>query len=175
MLVKMIQWLEYQTVTLKIKVQFLFFTCFERWAKWLSRKIVNFIFFRLCKFESYSFNFFDFTCFINLISFFTQRHAFHLVNPSILPLLTSLSALTLTAGSVLFFHGFLGGFEFTLFGLTCVLTCMFLWWRDVVRESTLEGHHTGIVQLGLRYGMLLFIVSEIMFFLLFFEHSLLQH
>ena len=56
----------------------------------------------------------------------------------------------------------------TLFGLVSVLTCMFLWWRDIVRESTLEGAHTGIVQLGLRYGMLLFIVSEIMFFFAFF-------
>jgi len=37
-----------------------------------------------------------------------------------------------------------------------------------VRESTFEGHHTNIVQLGLRYGMLLFIVSEVMFFFAFF-------
>lgn len=40
----------------------------------------------------------------------------------------------------------------------------FVWWRDVVRESTYEGHHTFVVQLGLRYGMILFIVSEVMFF-----------
>jgi len=103
-----------------------------------------------------------------MFTLFTQRHAFHLVDPSILPFLTSISALCLTTGSVLFFHGFQGGFETTLFGLTAVLLCMFVWWRDVVRESTFEGHHTGIVQLGLRYGMLLFIVSEIMFFFAFF-------
>ena len=103
-----------------------------------------------------------------MLSLISQRHAFHLVNPSILPFLTSLGALCLTAGSVLFFHGFVGGWESTLFGLFSVLFCMFVWWRDVVRESTFEGHHTGIVQLGLRYGMLLFIVSEIMFFFAFF-------
>ena len=106
--------------------------------------------------------------FLKMNSFYTQRHAFHLVDPSILPFLTSISALTLTLGSVLFFHGYLGGFEMTLFGLISVLLCMFVWWRDIVRESTLEGHHTAIVQLGLRYGMLLFIVSEIMFFFAFF-------
>ncbi len=44
----------------------------------------------------------------------------------------------------------------------------FVWWRDVVRESTYEGHHTFVVQLGLRYGMILFIVSEVMFFSAFF-------
>ena len=104
---------------------------------------------------------------------FTQRHAFHLVDPSILPFLTSISALCLTTGSVLFFHGFSGGLETTFFGLSSVLLCMFVWWRDVVRESTFEGNHTGIVQLGLRYGMLLFIVSEIMFFCFFELFSLL--
>jgi len=99
---------------------------------------------------------------------FSQRHAFHLVDTSSLPLLTSIGALSLTTGSVLYFHGYNGGFQSSVFGLTCVLICFFLWWRDVVRESTYEGHHTNIVQLGLRYGMLLFIVSEIMFFFAFF-------
>ncbi|GAY69439.1 hypothetical protein CUMW_272010 [Citrus unshiu] len=45
---------------------------------------------------------------------------------------------------------------------------MFVWWRDVLRESTLEGHHTKVVQLGLRYGFILFIVSEVMLFFAFF-------
>jgi hypothetical protein len=61
-----------------------------------------------------------------LNSLFVQRHAFHLVDPSILPFLTSISALCLTTGSVLFFHGFHGGFETTLFGLSAVLLCMFV-------------------------------------------------
>ena len=54
------------------------------------------------------------------------------------------------------------------FGLFSVLSCMFFWWRDITREGTFEGVHTNIVQLGLRYGMILFIVSEIMFFVAFF-------
>ena len=101
-------------------------------------------------------------------TFYTQRHAFHLVDPSVLPLLGAISSLCLTLGSVLYFHGYSGGFESTVFGLFCVLLTMFIWWRDIVRESTFEGHHTNIVQLGLRYGMLLFIVSEVMFFFAFF-------
>jgi len=101
-------------------------------------------------------------------SFFSQRHAFHLVDPSVMPLLTALSALTLTTGSAMYFHGYILGLQTTLFGFLSVLCCMFLWWRDVVREGTLEGHHTNIVQLGLRYGVILFIVSEIMFFFAFF-------
>ncbi|CAH2057165.1 unnamed protein product, partial [Thlaspi arvense] len=48
---------------------------------------------------------------------------------------------------------------------------MFVWWRDVLRESTLEGHHTKVVQLGPRYGSILFIVSEVMFFFAFFWAS----
>jgi len=101
-------------------------------------------------------------------SLYTQRHAFHLVDPSIMPFITALSALTLTSGSVMYFHGYTLGLETTFFGFFSVLSCMFLWWRDIVREGTLEGCHTNIVQLGLRYGVILFIVSEVMFFFAFF-------
>ena len=66
--------------------------------------------------------------------------------------------------------GFAFGFGLAPFflGLLPLLFCMGMWWRDVVREAHVEGHHTPIVQLGLRYGMLLFIVSEIFFFVAFF-------
>jgi cytochrome c oxidase subunit 3 len=63
---------------------------------------------------------------LNSFSLNTQRHAFHLVDPSILPFLTSISALCLTVGSVLFFHGYSGGLESTLFGFLGVLSCMFI-------------------------------------------------
>ena len=49
-----------------------------------------------------------------------------------------------------------------------ILYTMFVWWRDIIRESTYQGHHTTTVQAGLKSGMVLFIVSEIMFFLAFF-------
>ena len=71
-------------------------------------------------------------------------------------------------GAVMFFHGFSGGYTVFYGGMLVVIYCMYVWWRDIVRESTFEGHHTLVVQLGLRMGMLLFIVSEIMFFLDFF-------
>lgn len=54
------------------------------------------------------------------------------------------------------------------FGFFTIIYIMFVWWRDIIREGTYEGTHTHIVQLGLRMGMLLFIVSEIMFFFAFF-------
>jgi len=71
--------------------------------------------------------FFIYSLFL-MISFssYTQRHAFHLVDPSVLPFITSISALSLTLGSVLYFHGYNGGLESTLFGLCGVLTCMYL-------------------------------------------------
>jgi len=60
-----------------------------------------------------------------------------------------------------------GGVLLTLSGLLLV-TVAYKWWTDVVREGTYQGLHTNAVQTGLRYGMLLFIVSEVMFFLAFF-------
>jgi hypothetical protein len=59
-------------------------------------------------------------------SLYTQRHAFHLVDPSIMPFITALSALTLTSGSVMYFHGYTLGLETTFFGFFSVLSCMFL-------------------------------------------------
>jgi hypothetical protein len=96
-----------------------------------------------------------------------QRHGFHLVDPSPWPLIAAFSALMFTFGSVLYMHGYLGGVFLWRFGIAMVLFMMFCWWRDIIREGTIEGQHTYAVQLGLRMGMLLFIVSEIMFFFCF--------
>jgi heme/copper-type cytochrome/quinol oxidase subunit 3 len=96
------------------------------------------------------------------------RHPFHLVKPSPWPLLTSVAAFNTTLGAVMYMHSYLFGFYSLLFGLVFLITMMSFWWRDVVVEATWEGHHTKLVQRGLRYGMILFIVSEVMFFFAFF-------
>jgi len=49
-----------------------------------------------------------------------------------------------------------------------VLGMMAAWWRDVIMEATFQGHHTPVVQIGMRFGMALFIASEVMFFAAFF-------
>jgi len=65
-------------------------------------------------------------------------------------------------------HSFQNGDKMLLLGIVMVIGGMFVWWRDVIREATFNGYHTKTVQHGLRYGMILFIVSEVMFFLAFF-------
>ncbi len=97
-----------------------------------------------------------------------KKHPFHLVDPSPWPLFAAFSAFFTTSGGVMYMHSYQGGGFVLSFGFFMVLYSMFVWWRDVVRESTFEGLHTQAVQVGLRYGMILFIVSEIMFFLAFF-------
>ena len=97
-----------------------------------------------------------------------QKHPFHLVDPSPWPIFASLSAFVSTVGGVMYMHGYNGGKGMLSLGFLMILYSMFVWWRDVVREATFEGHHTSFVQLGLRYGMILFIVSEVMFFVAFF-------
>ncbi|HWK46365.1 MAG TPA: cytochrome c oxidase subunit 3 [Stellaceae bacterium] len=94
------------------------------------------------------------------------KHQYHLVSPSPWPLVSALSAGLMAVGAVLWMHGH--GWELLLAGFLCVLACMALWWRDVINEGTYQGFHTPIVQLGLRYGMTLFIASEVMFFVAFF-------
>lgn len=97
-----------------------------------------------------------------------HQHPFHIVDPSPWPLFSAGSALTLVFGMVMYMHGYAKGGMVLLLGLSLLLYTMFVWWRDVVREATYEGHHTLAVQRGLRYGMILFIASEIMFFFAFF-------
>lgn len=97
-----------------------------------------------------------------------QKHPFHLVDPSPWPLFASLGTFSLTTGSVMYFQSYNGGEFCALLGLAMVIYAMSIWWRDVIREATFEGHHTKVVKQGLAYGMILFIVSEIMFFVAFF-------
>jgi cytochrome c oxidase subunit 3 len=99
---------------------------------------------------------------------YTQRHGFHLVDPSPWPLVGAVSALLTTFGGVMYFQSYSGGFTAMSLGMAFVLCTMYVWWRDVVREATFEGHHTHVVRMGMRMGMLLFIVSEVMFFFAFF-------
>jgi cytochrome c oxidase subunit 3 len=95
-------------------------------------------------------------------------HSYHLVDPSPWPLVASLGAFMLTSGLALYMHKFVGGWQLLVTGLTIILYTMYTWWRDVIREATFEDQHTIVVQKGLRLGMVLFIVSEIMFFFAFF-------
>nr|YP_010248460.1 cytochrome c oxidase subunit 3 [Coscinodiscus granii]QTK21655.1 cytochrome c oxidase subunit 3 [Coscinodiscus granii] len=102
---------------------------------------------------------------LNLIK---TKHSWHLVDPSPWPLIASLGAFTLTSGGVLYMHNFLNGGNLLLTGFFILLYVMFTWWRDIIREATFEDQHSFSVQRGLRLGMILFIVSEVMFFFAFF-------
>ena len=79
-----------------------------------------------------------------------QKHGFHLVDVSPWPIISAFSALMLTFGGVLFMHGYSSGFYLLRFGLEMILFMMFVWWNDVIREGTIEGQHTFVVQRGLR-------------------------
>lgn len=95
-------------------------------------------------------------------------HPYHLVDPSPYPYITAFSLLGLTTGGVMYFHSYAYGSLLAIFSILIVIITATLWWRDITREATYQGHHTLIVQQGLKYGMLLFIVSEILFFFAFF-------
>jgi cytochrome c oxidase subunit 3 len=102
------------------------------------------------------------------MKFNLQQHLFHIVNPSPWPFLASIAAWVVPMGAVSYMHTwFLGGLTLTT-GLILGLLIGAFWWWDIVYEATYEGKHTRVVQFGLRFGMVLFIVSEVMFFLAFF-------
>jgi cytochrome c oxidase subunit III len=110
------------------------------------------------------------------------KHDYHLVNPSPWPLVGAISATAMALGGVAWLKGLFGIAQHNpilfFIGLAGVLYTMFGWWRDVVHEAN-EGDHTPVVSIGLRYGMILFIASEVMFFVawfwIFFEMALFHH
>ena len=107
------------------------------------------------------------------------KHDYHLVNPSPWPLVGSIAAVVWAVGMVAAMKGVFGLPKGTLWlaglGLAGILYTLIGWWSDVVREAN-KGDHTPVVSIGLRYGMILFIVSEVMFFVawfwMFFEMAL---
>jgi cytochrome c oxidase subunit 3 len=96
-----------------------------------------------------------------------KNHPYHILPPSIWPFVGSVSALLLTGGGVLWMHDNQAGIYLTILGALGVVFTMFSWWADVIREAH-SGDHTPVVQLHLRYGMILFIASEVMFFVAWF-------
>jgi cytochrome c oxidase subunit 3 len=104
------------------------------------------------------------------------HHDYHLVDPSPWPIVGSVAAFLMLIGTVFWMHeGYnffglgLGGTPWVMIvGFVLVLYTMAGWWRDVVKESVVQGHHKPVVKLGFRYGMILFIASEVMFFFAWF-------
>jgi len=94
------------------------------------------------------------------------RHPYHLVDNSPWPFLRAFSALGLTVGRVYIFFNF--NISLLLRSLLLLFLVRFQWWRDVSREATIIGYHTRVVELGLRWGIVLFICSEVFFFVSFF-------
>nr|YP_009946874.1 cytochrome c oxidase subunit III [Penthimia melanocephala]QOG08893.1 cytochrome c oxidase subunit III [Penthimia melanocephala] len=95
-----------------------------------------------------------------------KNHPFHLVDKSPWPIVGSIGLLSLTSGTILFIQ--IHETWLMSLGLIITLLTMFQWWRDIVRESTFQGMHTKKVVKSMKLGMILFIVSEILFFFSFF-------
>ena len=89
---------------------------------------------------------------------------FHLVGPSVWPIVGAAAAGSLATGAVLYMHkiklgDFSIGLKGVLLGFLAVLAVMWVWWRDVIKEAVVEKAHSPIVRIGFRYGMALFISS----------------
>nr|YP_009826195.1 cytochrome c oxidase subunit III [Scythris sinensis]QBY40011.1 cytochrome c oxidase subunit III [Scythris sinensis] len=95
-----------------------------------------------------------------------SNHPYHLVDFSPWPLTGAIGTLTLVTGLVKWFHNF--NMNLLLLGYLITILTMYQWWRDICREGTFQGKHTSYVSKGLRWGMILFIISEIFFFISFF-------
>lgn len=94
------------------------------------------------------------------------NHPFHLVDVRPWPLTGALGTIILVSGVIKWFHLF-NSYLFLLGVLITIIT-IYQWWRDITREGTFQGKHSLSVSVGLRWGIILFITSEIFFFISFF-------
>ncbi|MBT5295986.1 MAG: cytochrome c oxidase subunit 3 [Octadecabacter sp.] len=103
-----------------------------------------------------------------------KNHDYHILPPSIWPLMTGVAVFVMLFGGVLWMDSNDNPYLF-LMGLIGVLYCMYAWWAEVIVESH-QGDHTPVVRIGLRYGFIMFIMSEVMFFAAwfwsFFKHAM---
>lgn len=95
-----------------------------------------------------------------------NNHPFHLVDYRPWPLTGAIGVITLVTGIIKWFHEF--NINLIILGYIIILLTIYQWWRDICREGTYQGNHTILVSKGLRWGIILFIVSEIFFFISFF-------
>ncbi|MCI4663247.1 MAG: cytochrome c oxidase subunit 3 [Neomegalonema sp.] len=109
----------------------------------------------------------------------TKQHDYHIVDPSPWPFIGAIGAFVMLVGAVFWMNGdakYVGGTPYMFIaGLGIILYTAYAWWSDVVKEAH-AGHHTPVVKIGLRYGIILFIISEVMFFAawfwMYFKHAL---
>jgi cytochrome c oxidase subunit 3 len=99
----------------------------------------------------------------------TPQHDYHLVDPSPWPIVGATAAFIAAFGAISWMHHMYAAAPLVFgIGVVGILYTMAAWWTDVVREAQYQGHHTRVVQLSHRYGMILFIASEVMFFVAWF-------
>ncbi|TNE34574.1 MAG: cytochrome c oxidase subunit 3 [Alphaproteobacteria bacterium] len=92
-----------------------------------------------------------------------KTHDYHILEPDVWPVIGALSALTFTTGMVFFMHDMANWQIILGLGVAGLIATFFSWFGNVIKEAH-AGDHTPVVQLHLRYGMILFIASEVMFF-----------
>ncbi|KLE35026.1 cytochrome c oxidase subunit 3 [Aurantiacibacter luteus] len=95
-----------------------------------------------------------------------KNHDYHILAPDIWPFIGALAGLTFTSGMVMFMHQeFFGDLWHVVLwaGVALLIATFFGWFTKIVNEAQ-RGDHTPVVQLHMRYGMILFIASEVMFF-----------
>lgn len=95
-----------------------------------------------------------------------KNFPYFLVRASPWPIIISLNVINLLIRIVVWIN-----FKnpiFTLFMSANVALVWFLWNRDIIRESTFIGAHTLIIKLIIKFSIIIFILSELFFFISFF-------
>lgn len=97
---------------------------------------------------------------------FNKNHPFHLTTNRPWPLIISFNIINFLFRNVIRLNS-----KFSLINLFFILTLiltLYQWWRDLVRERTFQGFHTLNILNIIKFRIIIFIISELFFFISFF-------
>lgn len=95
-----------------------------------------------------------------------SNHPYHIVSIRPWPLILSINIIIFLIRLIKWFY-FININLIILSFISLSLT-LFQWWRDIIRERTFQGIHTSYITKNLKTSIILFIISEIFFFISLF-------
>nr|QBP33721.1 cytochrome c oxidase subunit 3 [Bombus asiaticus] len=95
-----------------------------------------------------------------------KNFPFHMVTNSPWPIIVAINSMNLMLSIILWIY--LNNMLIMIINLLMLLTSTLMWFRDIIRESTFQGMHSMFIMSMMKFSMIMFIISELFFFISFF-------
>nr|DBA43538.1 TPA_asm: COX3 [Bombus balteatus] len=95
-----------------------------------------------------------------------KNFPFHMVTYSPWPMIVSIDIMNMMLSIILWIY--LNNLMIMMMNSMVLLMSSLMWFRDIIRESTFQGMHSLYIIMMMKFSMIMFIISELFFFISFF-------